>query len=262
MNTVTLIISVSVSDFRFPSPQKLGPLKHLSRSIFPEPAEYQYALKIFSSFLDQTVPNDKLIIFRGSGSNGKSVLMDLFSSVFGDYAITLPQSFFTFDSSSGSNANPVLAGLKATILAFVSEPAEGKFRTELVKKLCGADSISARNLWSNTVVKFKLTSKFVISMNELPSFTTNDEALWRRILILPFRTKFCSHPKHKYEKVRAEDLTRSFASNNDLYNQLVNLLLVHYSPDTNVLDEMPESCKLVFETVKSRNSLYSLFCKN
>lgn len=58
------------------------------KPIFPKDEEYNYVLYLFNSFLDFSLPNDRIIIFRGSGCNGKSVFMKLFSLIFGDYNIT------------------------------------------------------------------------------------------------------------------------------------------------------------------------------
>lgn len=87
--------------------------------------------------------------------------MNLFSLIFGDFNITLPQNFFSMDLAQCGAPNPMLTGLKSVKMAFVSEPTCGCFRSEIIKKVCGSDSIATRNLWSNTIVKYKLSTKFI-----------------------------------------------------------------------------------------------------
>lgn len=156
--------------------------------------------KILATFLDSSLPNDKLIIFLGSGSNGMSLVIRLLSLVFGRFSTSLSSNFFTFDEKTVGSANPVLKDLRNQKVAFLSEPNEKRMRSEIIKRLCGNDEITTRSLYSNTMIKFKLRTKFVIAMNSLPSFTRVDDALWRRLVIINFNIKFTRNPKHKFEK--------------------------------------------------------------
>ncbi|WUR04699.1 primase [Vairimorpha necatrix] len=144
--------------------------------------------------------NIALRFLRSCGSNGKSLLIHLLSAIFGDFGQALPSAFFSMESNNSSIANPLLKGLKTKKVAFLSEPQAGKLKSEFIKKLCGADEVSARNLFSNDIANFKLTTKFVIAMNELPSFSSVDQALWRRIRIIPLKTKFVEDPENRNEK--------------------------------------------------------------
>jgi len=60
----------------------------------------------------------------------------------------------------------------------------------LVKRLCGSDVLTGRPLYSNQVVSYEEQTKFVVIANEMPTFTTMDAALWRRIEVVLFQQTF------------------------------------------------------------------------
>ena len=66
-------------------------------------------------------------------------------------------------------------------------------------------------------------------MNNLPTFTRADNALWRRLLIITFNTKFVKNTKNKNEKRINENLIEGIENNNNPYNQFINLLLNYYT---------------------------------
>lgn len=87
-------------------------IERIFMSIFPDDIEFEYVYKVLATFLDSSFPNDKLIIFRGSGSNGKSLLIRLLSLVFGKFSTSLSSNFFTYDETNVGGANPVLRDFK------------------------------------------------------------------------------------------------------------------------------------------------------
>ncbi|WUR03778.1 primase [Vairimorpha necatrix] len=199
-------------DFDYKKDEDTHKAFSLLKSIFSDPNVFKYAVITMANWLDSRKPNDNLLFFTGVGSDGKSLLMRSLSLVFGRFSDTLKSSFFSNESNNGNTANPVVKGLKTIKVAFVSEPEAGKLKTEFIKKLCGSDEISARNLYDNFIVRFKLRTNFVIAMDDLSFFSSTDYALWRRVKIIPLESKFVEIPKHKNEKKIYPDLGMKIGS--------------------------------------------------
>ncbi|EQB61937.1 primase [Vairimorpha apis BRL 01] len=227
--------------FRFTYTEDVEEVEQIMCKMFLNEEERIFVYKLMATFLDNSLPNDRLIVFLGSGSNGKSLLMRLLSLVFGRFSTSLASNFFTYEEKSIGWPNPVLRDLRYQKLAFLSEPTGKSLRSEVVKRLCGNDEMTTRSLYSNDIIRFKIRTKFVIAMNTLPSFTTCDEALLRRLLIISFNTKFTSKPKHPKERQIDEGLVEKIENNPTLYNQFVNLLLRYYTGESIGSLEVPTS---------------------
>ncbi|EQB60367.1 phage primase [Vairimorpha apis BRL 01] len=170
----TQLISMTLP-YEFEYTDNSEDIDQIMNLLFLNSEEREFMFRLMATFLDNTLPNDKLIILKGSGSNGKSLLLRLLSLVFGQFSTSLVSNFFTYDDNTVGGANPVLRDLKFQKIAFLSEPNGKRMRTEIVKRLCGNDEITARSLYSNDIVRFKLRTKFIIALNALPSFKSVDD---------------------------------------------------------------------------------------
>jgi len=120
----------------------------------------------------------------GTGANGKSVFINTISGAMGDYAKTAPIETFT---ASNSERHPTdLAGLQGARLVAATETEDGRRWAESkLKRLTGGDSVSARFMrqdFFEYVPQFKL----VIAGNHKPGLSVVDEAIRRRIHLIPF----------------------------------------------------------------------------
>jgi putative DNA primase/helicase len=145
-----------------------------------------------------------LFFLYGTGKNGKSVFLNTVSNLFGDYAKTAPMSAFT---ATNSEQHPTdLAGLHGARLVTAIETEDGKQWAEAkIKALTGGDSISCRymrqDFWQY-VPKFKI----LIAGNHKPTIRTVDEAIRRRIHLIPFTVWIPEEERDKdlEVKLRAE----------------------------------------------------------
>jgi putative DNA primase/helicase len=127
-------------------------------------------------------------ILHGSGSNGKSVFLNIIQSVLGEYsAVTGTDTLM--EKPTGSIPNDV-ARLKGKRLVTASETNAGKRLAEgLVKQLTGSDKMSARFLHQE-FFEFKPEFKLWLACNHLPRIDGADHAIVRRIKLIPFNVKF------------------------------------------------------------------------
>ena len=123
----------------------------------------------------------------GNGGNGKSVFLDIVAHVLGDYSRTSPIDALT---ASKHDRHPTeLAALKGARLVTASETQEGRAWDEAkLKQLTGGDKIAARYMRQD-FFEFKPEFKLLIAGNHQPNLRHVDEAMKRRINMLPFARK-------------------------------------------------------------------------
>jgi putative DNA primase/helicase len=135
------------------------------------------------------VREQKLFLCFGDGNNGKSVLLDVLSSLLGEYAATA--AFSTFDADRRSEQTNDLANLKGKRLVVISETNAGKRLDEgRVKAMTGLrDKITCRFLYKE---EFSYTPecKIWMAMNHPPVVRNIDRGIWRRLDIIRFEQDF------------------------------------------------------------------------
>jgi putative DNA primase/helicase len=120
----------------------------------------------------------------GTGANGKSTFINTVVGVLGDYACIAPVE--TFTASTGDRHPTELAMLMGARLVTAQETEEGRPWAEAkIKTVTGGDPISARRMRQDFFT-FTPQLKLIIAGNHRPSVRTVDEAIRRRIHIIPF----------------------------------------------------------------------------
>ena len=71
-----------------------------------------YLLKLFASFLSGNIKDEKFHIFTGTGANGKSKIIELYQSSFGDYCGQFNVSLLTQKRVKSNDTNSELAASK------------------------------------------------------------------------------------------------------------------------------------------------------
>jgi putative DNA primase/helicase len=130
-----------------------------------------------------------LFVMHGGGANGKTTFIETIKRVAGDFATTCP--FDTFARARGGNGpRNDLARLHRARLVVASESGEGgRLDEATVKMLTGGDTVAARFLYSEF---FEFTPGFKIWLvtNHRPKVEGEDDAIWRRIKLIPFDVSF------------------------------------------------------------------------
>ena len=120
------------------------------------------------------------------GSNGKTVLLEIWQHVFGDYAATVPIQTFMQDQNArgGGDATPDIARLPGMRLVVASEPEKNaRLAESVVKTATGGGKMTARRLFEGQF-EFEPTFKLNIDANNKPIIAGQDEGIWRRVLML------------------------------------------------------------------------------
>jgi P4 family phage/plasmid primase-like protien len=134
-----------------------------------------------------------LLFVHGPTRSGKSTFLEAIKAMFGDYARNA--DFETFlDRGKDGTARSDIARLAGARLVTSNEIDEGRKLAEgLVKTLTGGDTITARFLYRDEF-EYAPQFKLLLAANHKPRAKGNDDALWRRIRLLPF-----VHPPSKVD---------------------------------------------------------------
>lgn len=126
-----------------------------------------------------------LHLCHGTGSNGKSTMLDVLAELSGEYG--QQADFQTFlDRRHDSGPRNDVARLAGARLVRSSEVGDHKRLNEgLIKSLTGGDIITARFLYSEDF-EFKPQFKLWLAANHKPVIRGTDYAIWRRIRLIPF----------------------------------------------------------------------------
>lgn len=149
---------------------------------------WQDALQMFlgATFIDRRkVKIEHIVILLGKGANGKSVIQQAVCGVLGqDYVSTMEVGRLCSRSTDGDMA---VADVNGRRLNYCTEMEETDFmrKSARLKAIVSGEAVTARQLYG---VPFKATNipLLMANANHLPFFNTKDEAMMRRIYVIPF----------------------------------------------------------------------------
>ena len=126
-----------------------------------------------------------LFFIHGPQAAGKSTFVEAIKTVLGGYATTADFEAFLSRREVGGPRNDIARLAGSRFVASI-EVDEGKKLAEgLVKMLTGGDTVTARKLYQEAF-EFRPTFKLWLAANHTPRVREDDEAMWRRILTVPF----------------------------------------------------------------------------
>ena len=149
-----------------------------------------YLQRLLGNGLTGDVSEQILPILYGEGANGKSTIINATQYTIGeDYSGTPPLELFIVHKA-GSRHPTELMTLQGKHLMIASETEAGARLTEArIKHLTGGDLMTGRGMHEN-FSSFVPTHKLLLSTNYKPEIRGSDEAIWRRLKLIPFLAKF------------------------------------------------------------------------
>jgi P4 family phage/plasmid primase-like protien len=190
---ITKTTGISYNPF---SPDKTSEISNeimtFMEQLFPLPELCKYMWDHLASVLIGIKKEHAFNIYRGSGSNGKSILTDLMSQCLGDYKGTVPITLVTDKRSSIGGATPEVMQLKGVRYAVMQEPSKDAIINEgIMKELTGGDPLLGRALYCDSEI-FIPQFSLVVCTNALFEIKSNDDGTWRRMKLVDFLAKFIS----------------------------------------------------------------------
>ena len=144
----------------------------------------EYLARVCGYWLTGFIYEHAIFFLYGTGANGKSVFVETFQGIMGDYAVAAQVE--TFMASRNDRHPTELAALRGARLVVAPETESGRHWNESrIKQLTGGDTIAAR-LMRQDFFTFKPTFKICIVGNHRPSLRSVDEAIRRRFHLIPF----------------------------------------------------------------------------
>lgn len=160
----------------------------------------EYVQDVLCTLVSGHNPEEHFYYFTGSGSNGKSKLIELVEKALGKYCTKLPTSLITQRRAEAGKACSELASTKGKRFTVFQEPGPSEhLNVGIMKEMTGGDSIQTRALYREPVV-FKPQFKMVMTCNTLNQISATDGGTWRRIRVVTFDSKFVSSPDPNTEE--------------------------------------------------------------
>ena len=217
--------------------------------IQPNPEHLGFLLKVLSTCLHGK-NLQQIIMMTGAGGNGKDCLFNLLRASLGEYAYT--GNISVLMKAMGAGPAPEIANMnKKRGVIFAEPPKDAKIVGGVVKVLTGSTEINARGLYANDTVT-KLHSTNIINCNEIPRADELDEALARRLLVIPFDVLF----KSKREIATMDEDTPNLFEKDEYYTtdaftnkyrrEFLLLLAEHYKLFADggyKIDTPPKACE-------------------
>lgn len=160
-----------------------------------------YLQRVVGYCLTGVTGEHALFFLYGTGANGKSVFVTTISGMLGDYATVAPMDMFM--AATGERHPTDMAGLRGARLVTATETEQGRRWAESkLKALTGGDKITARFMRQD-FFEFVPQFKLVVAGNHKPAIRNVDEAMRRRLHLIPFTVTI---PPAQRDKTLSEKL--------------------------------------------------------
>lgn len=143
-----------------------------------------YLQRMVGYSLTGSTQEHSLFFLYGTGANGKTTFLNAITGLIGDYHKSAPIETFT---NSKNDRHPTeLAMLRGAKLVTAIETEEGRRWAESrIKQLTGGDRVSAQFMRQD-FFEFTPAFKLIIAGNNKPGLRSVDEAIRRRLNLIPF----------------------------------------------------------------------------
>ena len=235
--------------------------------LFPNKELREYMWAHLASCLIGTTSNQTFHVYKGTGRNGKTILITLLGKGFGTYKGLVPISLVTQKRNSIGNTSSEVAQLIGVRLAVMQEMSKGdKMNEGIVKEITGGDPIQARALFKDAVT-FKPMFNLVLATNDDFDDLSNSDSIWRRMRYIDFGSKFLEKPYEDEIKFPRSQCPHQFPLDKDLEKKfddwapIFMSMLVEVAYKTNGI---VKDCKIVMDNCdlhRDKQDYFTAFAK-
>jgi putative DNA primase/helicase len=162
----------------------------------------RYLQRVAGYCLTGSIEEHCILFFHGPGGSGKTTFLLVIQDLLGDYAVNSPMNAFTV--STGERHPTELAHFFGARVVTASEIEEGmRWDEGKLKAISGGDKITARYMRGDFFT-FEPQFKLLLAGNHRPRMRSADDAMRRRMQVIPFRYKPATVDKGLREKLQAE----------------------------------------------------------
>jgi len=144
-----------------------------------------FLARAFGYTLTGDTGDEVLFFAHGPAATGKSTVLEALKATLGDYAATADfETFLARRGEAGTRSD--IARLAGARLVIGTEVDDGKRLAEgLLKQVTGGDTVTARFMYQD-YFEYRPQFKLWLAANHRPRVNAQDEAMWRRIVQIPF----------------------------------------------------------------------------
>lgn len=155
----------------------------------------RYIQKALGYSLTGDISEQAIFLLYGTGSNGKSTMLNIFAALLGGYAQSTSSD--TFMQKKNEAVNNDIARLKGARFVSAIEMEEGKRMAEsLIKSMTGGDKLVTRFLYGE-FFEYIPQFKVFLAVNHKPDIRDTTNSIWRRIKIMEFKNTFTEQERDK-----------------------------------------------------------------
>jgi putative DNA primase/helicase len=163
--------------------------------ILPDAEVRGFVQRLAGAALYGAVIEHVLAVLWGNGRNGKSTFIEAIMHALGDYALQADAKLLL--SGASDRHSTERADLQGKRLAICMETAKGRqIDAAMAKQLTGGDTITARRMRKDNI-SFAPSHTVMLVSNYKPVMPGDDEALWKRIRLIPFTQSFLGEQADK-----------------------------------------------------------------
>jgi len=172
------------------------------KTSLPEPEARDFVQRFFGYCLSGESSERIVVMFIGSGRNGKSLIARTVQDLLGPYATTMASTVLM---ATDREQHPTeVAALYGKRLAVMSEIKRGRsVDDDKFKRLAGNDILTARRMREDPW-EFKASHKSLLLVNHKPHLG-RDQAVWDRVVIVDFRVRIENVDVKLLDKLKLEE---------------------------------------------------------
>ncbi len=152
--------------------------------VLPDIEVRAFMQRLMGAALLGEVRDHVMPILTGEGANGKGVFRSAILHALGPYGLEVDPAILI--DGKHSRHLTFLMELRGRRVVFCSETSRGaRFAESEMKRLVGGDPIQANRMRRDPIT-FLPSHTLIMVTNHLPNISGDDEANWRRVLVIPF----------------------------------------------------------------------------
>ena len=234
-------------------------VKTFLEQIFPDSQVRKYFLNMYCDIFYGKNTEKAVYFWTGNGDNGKSVTQGLFEEMLGPLAQKFETTLLTGKKTNQGAAAPEMARAAPPVRhAVLDEPnKDERINCGKMKQLSGSDTYYARDLYMKGAETREIKPMFTMTIicNELPVLKQADQAVWNRVKVIPFESKFVENAPDTWEeqvKEKRFPMVKKFNCQK-LLSPLAWYLLEHRKiPKTNWVPDKVKACNEQYARANDR----------
>lgn len=152
--------------------------------VMPDPKLRSFVQRACGYSLTGSTRDERFLILYGPTMTGKSTFLLALTELMGGYGVRFPiKSILVSDRQKVNWGLLRQPGKRMAVCEEVERDVE--FDSTTIKPLVSGDPLALRQ--SRGILEFRPTCKIWVAVNDLPRARADDDPLWRRLSVVPFR---------------------------------------------------------------------------